>query len=138
MVGSSDEVSIWLGDIPEHVVRGVREFRAHSILMLQGFTGQLRDKPPEEIDQLLQELVAGADDVEKDLRGPYPAWLTRQIARPVTLLADLKAKAHYFRGDTAELLSDLDAFAEYSADQLNLALAALMKMLQTVCLSEVF
>ena len=31
--GSSDELSIWLGDIPEQVVRGVREFQANSIIM---------------------------------------------------------------------------------------------------------
>jgi hypothetical protein len=128
-VAPSDMLTIWLGDIPEHVVRGVREFHAHGLMMLQSLTGHLAEKSPSEIDQLLQELVDGADDVEKALRGRYPVWLTLEIARPVTLQADPEAKARYFRGDTTALLQELDNFAEYSADQLDLAFSTLLPTL---------
>ena len=79
-----DRRTVFMGDIPPHVIDGVRSFHAHGIFILHSLIGNAyADKTPDDVQQLIHEFAYGADDAESALRGDFKNWLTLEVARPM-------------------------------------------------------
>lgn len=126
---SGDEVTLTIGEIPRHVVEGMRAFYAGTQFMLRYLVaGEFSDSGLEERDVILQGLAHEAEHVEEAVRGKFSMWLTLEVCRPMRLQAHPTARYAWVRDDrlTTELL---DKFAHEAGDFLDRAATALLPAL---------
>jgi hypothetical protein len=125
----ADILCVTVGDIPDHVVRGVREFHANTTFILGTMFGDhYAGKSDDECEQILQTMTDEADDVEARIRGKFPTWLTLELCRPRAGSARVDLRYRWMRGDVVAA-EELSEFAEESGEFLDLAFAQLLRVL---------
>ncbi|MCP4308706.1 MAG: hypothetical protein GY788_28295 [bacterium] len=126
---AGDQLALTIGDVPAEMIEAERSAAALGKFGLASiFGGQHADKTPAEVEQVIDELYAETEDVEKAIRGSYPLWVTLELARPLRLRVHPDARHRWLRDPliTSELLTD---FAENASKFLDVTIARLLPSL---------
>src|SRR5579885_221947 len=84
----ADSLDVTIGEIPQHVLEGIRSSKALAMLAAGSMFGnRFEGWSLEQRDAHVAALMAEDDDGGKSVRGTFPNWLTLEVARPLDVMA---------------------------------------------------
>jgi hypothetical protein len=130
---SEDRLTVTVGDIPEHIVQGIRVFRAvhpYALSLLFHSDGLTAD----ERLQCLDELCDAVDVADIYGNDQYGLWASFELCRPTQVQAS--ESKYVWANKDANALEKAQTFATEAKDYLNAAVARLQAGLEPLKLAK--